>query len=64
MARFLRGLTTKAAPTERLEILNINGDRGLGIFDGDELTGVVALTTSDARITQVDIIHAPGKLPT
>ena len=37
MARFLRGLATKAAPTERLEILNINGDPGLGICDGDEL---------------------------
>jgi hypothetical protein len=29
-SRFLRGLATKAAPTERLEILNINRDPGLG----------------------------------
>ena len=57
-------MATKAAPTERLEILNINGDPRLGIFDGDELTGVVSHATSEARITQVDIICAPGKLPT
>ena len=37
VAGFLHGLATKAAPTERLEILNINGDPGLGICDGDEL---------------------------
>ena len=47
MARFLRGLTTKAAPTERLEILNINGDPGLASSTGDEPTGVVTFTTSD-----------------
>jgi hypothetical protein len=54
-------MATKAAPTERLEILNINRDPGLGIFDGDKLTGIVSLTTTDARSTQVDIIRAPGK---
>ena len=42
-------------------VLNINRDPRLGIFDGDKLTGVVSLTTSDARITRVDIHSRAGK---
>jgi RNA polymerase sigma-70 factor, ECF subfamily len=63
VARFLRGVATKISPNERLQILSVNGEPGLGIFAGEELTAVISLTISDNRITRIDLIRAPGKLP-
>ena len=63
VARFLRGTVRMIKPSERAQIISVNGAPGLGIFDGDELTTVVSLTISDDRISRVDIIRAPLKLP-
>jgi len=63
VARFLLGLTAKIRPGEHVQVINVNGARGLGLFDNDGLTTVVSLTVAGDRITRVDLVRAPGKLP-
>jgi RNA polymerase sigma-70 factor, ECF subfamily len=62
VARFLRGLASMVQPGERVQVINVNGAPGLGVFSGDDVTTVVSLTISGDRISRVDIIRAPLKL--
>lgn len=63
VARLVLGLAAKIRPSERVHVINVNGAPGLGLFDSGGLTAVVSLTVSGDRITRVDLIRAPGKLP-
>lgn len=63
VARFVVGIAAKIRPSERVHVINVNGAPGLGLFDSGGLTAVVSLTVSGDRITRVDLIRAPGKLP-
>ncbi|MEQ4722218.1 RNA polymerase sigma factor SigJ [Nonomuraea sp. B19D2] len=63
VARFLSGAIRMLKPSEHAKILNVNGTPGLGFFDGDSLTSVVSLTFLENRISRIDIIRAPSKLP-
>src|SRR5215469_13016927 len=55
VARFLLGLTAKIRPGEHVQVINVNGARGLGLFDNDGLTTVVSLTVAGDQITRVDL---------
>jgi RNA polymerase sigma-70 factor (ECF subfamily) len=57
------GITAKIRPGEQVQVINVNGALGLGLSGSDGLTAVVSLTVSGDRITRVDLIRAPGKLP-
>ena len=57
------GITAKIRLGEQVQVINVNGASGLGLFDSDGLTAVVSLTVSSDRITRVELIRAPGKLP-
>jgi hypothetical protein len=57
------GITAKIRPGEQVQVINASGALGLGLFGSGGLTAVVSLTVSSDRITGVDLIHAPGKLP-
>jgi RNA polymerase sigma-70 factor, ECF subfamily len=63
VGRFLLGITTKIRATGLARIIQVNGAPGLGIFDHGELAAVVSLTVVSGRITRIDLIRAPGKLP-
>jgi RNA polymerase sigma-70 factor, ECF subfamily len=63
VARFLRGAVRFIDPAEQVRVITVNGAPGLGIFRDSELTTVVSFTTTDDRISRVDIIRAPLKLP-
>lgn len=63
VARFLRGIATMLQPGERTQVITVNGAPGLGVVAGNRLTSVVSLTLTGDRITRVDIIRAPAKLP-
>ena len=60
VARFVPGITVKIRPGEQVQVINVNGAPGLGLFDSDGLTAVVSLTVSSDRITRVDLIRGPG----
>jgi RNA polymerase sigma-70 factor (ECF subfamily) len=62
VTRFLYGIATQVSPSEHVELVSVNGEPGIGVFDGDRLTTVMALTTSRGRITRVDVIRNPDKL--
>ena len=63
VARFLYGIAAKVASRGWLKIVGVNGSPGLGLFEGDDLTGVVSFTLADDRIVRLDLVMAPAKLP-
>ena len=63
VARFLRGIANNIGTGASLQIININGAPGLGLIENGKITTAVALTVTDARITRIDFIRAPAKLP-
>ena len=63
VARFMRGIAGKVTGRGWLKIVAVNGSPGLGLFEGEDLTGVVSFTMADDRIVRVDLVMAPGKLP-
>ena len=62
VARFLYGITQKANDAQDIRVVAINGDPGLGIFEGNRLTTAVVLTVVDELIARIDFIRAPAKL--
>jgi RNA polymerase sigma-70 factor (ECF subfamily) len=63
VARFVLGISGSARPNQRVLPIAVNGALGLALFDGDTLDSVVSLTVRGQRITRVDIVRAPRKLP-
>ncbi len=62
VGRFLLGLVTMVRPDETVRLVSVNGDPGIGVYLGRELTTVMSLTVSDGRVVRVDMIRAPDKL--
>ena len=62
VGRFLLGLVTMVRPDETVRLVSVNGDPGIGVYLGRELTTVMSLTFSDGRVVRVDMIRAPDKL--
>jgi RNA polymerase sigma-70 factor, ECF subfamily len=63
VARFVLGIGTRIAPEEAIAIITVNGATGIGVHRGEQLTTVVSLTVLAGRITRVDLVRAPEKLP-
>jgi RNA polymerase sigma-70 factor (ECF subfamily) len=63
VARFLYGIASNVSAGAILRIITINGAPGLGLFEHGRLTTAVVLTVVDVRITRIDFIRAPAKLP-
>jgi RNA polymerase sigma-70 factor, ECF subfamily len=63
VTRFLYGIASYVSTGAILRIITINGAPGLGLFEHGKLTTAVVLTVDDARITRIDFIRAPAKLP-
>lgn len=63
VARLLLGLIGRIPPGAEVQVISVNGAVGLGVLSGGQLTTVASLTTAGGRITRVDLVLAPGKLP-
>jgi RNA polymerase sigma-70 factor (ECF subfamily) len=63
VARFVLGIGTKLEPDEAIAIITVNGATGIGVHRGEVLTTVVSLTVVAGRVTRVDLVRAPEKLP-
>jgi RNA polymerase sigma-70 factor (ECF subfamily) len=63
VGRFVLGITGNVRPGQRVEPVTVNGATGLALFDGDRIAIVVSFTVRDGRITRLDFVLAPDKLP-
>jgi RNA polymerase sigma-70 factor (ECF subfamily) len=63
VGRFILGIADNVGPGQRLEPVSVNGASGLALYDGDQITIVVSFTVHESRITRLDFILAPDKLP-
>lgn len=63
VARFVLAVITKAHDEGRLERVDVNGAPGFAAYYHGDLAGIVSVTVAEERVTRVDIVRAPGKLP-
>jgi RNA polymerase sigma-70 factor, ECF subfamily len=63
VARFALAVFAKAHDEGRLERVDVNGAPGFAVYYHDDLAGIVSVTVTRERVTRVDIVRAPGKLP-
>jgi RNA polymerase sigma-70 factor, ECF subfamily len=63
VARFILGIRAKERPGDAITPVNVNGADGFAIYQQGELVTIVSVTVSAARVTRLDLIRAPGKLP-
>lgn len=63
VARFLVGLWRKAPDGFAVDLVRVNGDLGIAVWDADgRLDNVTALDVADGRILSVAIVRNPEKL--
>jgi len=58
-----RSRPRRAGSGADVQVISVNGALGLGVVTDGRLTTVASLTTASGRITRVDLVLAPGKLP-
>ena len=63
VARFILGVLAKGADEARVERASVNGAPGFAAYYRGDLVSVVSVTVTGDRVTRVDIVRAPGKLP-
>jgi RNA polymerase sigma-70 factor, ECF subfamily len=63
VSRFILGIADNVREGQHLEPISVNGSTGLALYDGDRIAIVVSFTVLDAKITRLDFILAPDKLP-
>ncbi|HEY3483407.1 MAG TPA: RNA polymerase sigma factor SigJ [Streptomyces sp.] len=63
VARFLVGTASRFGTGHRAAVTTVNGAPGLAVLDGDELIAVISLTFAQDRVTRVDLVMTPLKLP-
>jgi RNA polymerase sigma-70 factor (ECF subfamily) len=63
VSRFILGISANVREGQHLETVPVNGSTGLALYDGDRITIVVSFTVVDAKISRLDFILAPDKLP-
>jgi RNA polymerase sigma-70 factor (ECF subfamily) len=63
VSRFILGIAENIREGQHLETVPVNGSTGLALYDGARIAIVVSFTVLDAKITRLDFILAPNKLP-
>lgn len=63
VGRFVLGILRKAKPGQHPVPMTVNGLAGLALVDGDRIVTVLSLTVVGSRITRLDLVRAPAKLP-
>ena len=63
VARFLLGIAGKAEPGDEIRRTSVNGGPGLALVRAGQLYAVGVVTVSEGRVSRVDLISSPAKLP-
>jgi len=63
VARFLLGVLAKEQPGDVIDRVVVNGAPGFAVYQQGELVTIVSVTTAAGRVTRLDLVRAPGKLP-
>jgi RNA polymerase sigma-70 factor, ECF subfamily len=63
VARFLLGVLAKEQPGDVIDQVAVNGALGFAVYQQGELITVVSVTVAGGRVTRLDLVRAPGKLP-
>ncbi|MGD0699794.1 MAG: RNA polymerase sigma factor SigJ [Trebonia sp.] len=63
VARFLLGVLTREQPGDVIDRVVVNGAPGFAVYRQGELVTVVSVTVAAGRVSRLDLIRAPGKLP-
>lgn len=63
VSRFILGIAENVQAGQHLETVPVNGSTGLALYDGDHIAIVISFTVQDAKITRLDFVLAPNKLP-
>jgi RNA polymerase sigma-70 factor, ECF subfamily len=63
VSRFILGIADNVQEGQHLETVPVNGSTGLALYDGDHIAIVISFTVQEAKITRLDFILAPNKLP-
>ena len=63
VARFLFGVLAKEQPGDLIDRVVVNGAPGFAVYQQGELVTIVSVTVSAGRVTRLDLVRAPGKLP-
>ncbi len=63
VARFLLGVLAKAQPGDRAEEVLVNGHPGFAFYQAGRLVTVASVTVTGGRVSRLDLVRAPGKLP-
>jgi RNA polymerase sigma-70 factor, ECF subfamily len=63
VARFLLGVLAKEQPGDVIDRVIVNGAPGFAVYQQGELVTIASVTVAAGRVTRLDLIRAPGKLP-
>lgn len=63
IARYLVGTVRRLGPNPRVTPLTVNGGPGFAVFGDTSLQLVSSLTVQGERITRIDLVQNPEKLP-
>jgi RNA polymerase sigma-70 factor, ECF subfamily len=63
VARFLLGVLAKGQGGDVVDRVAVNGAPGFAVYQQGALVTVVSVTVADGRVTRLDLVRAPGKLP-
>ena len=63
VARFLHGILAREQPGDVINRVAVNGALGFAVYRHGQLVTIVSVTAAAGRVTRLDLIRAPGKLP-
>jgi RNA polymerase sigma-70 factor (ECF subfamily) len=63
VARFLLGVLAKEQPGDEIDRVIVNGAPGFAVYQQGELVTIASVTVAAGRVTRLDLVRAPGKLP-
>lgn len=63
VARFLLGIARRPMPGDAITGCSVNGAPGLALSRAGKIVTVVHLSLDNGRVTRIDMIRAPDKLP-
>ncbi len=63
VARFLLGLLAKEQPGDQIDRVLVNGAPGFAVYQQGTLVTIASVTVAAGRITRLDLVRTPAKLP-
>jgi RNA polymerase sigma-70 factor (ECF subfamily) len=63
VARFMLGVRRRQTPDQDIVPVEVNGRTGFAVVEGGRTVGIWSLTVRDGRISRVDVVLSPAKLP-